>query len=152
LRGDQCPASAGHCLGRSVGPQRLADGVGAFDKQLQMLGEELGIAGIGRNGKGPSTLSNRPFAGKDDAACRVVGLGKFRGGVQKGAAAPFRMRGCRRDHVEDRFELTARLAGARRLGIEAFVLSGLLCLVAALMVLAIGRGGGEAIPIPAPAE
>jgi sugar phosphate permease len=52
--------------------------------------------------------------------------------------------------------LTAFAAGALRgaLGsyVEAFMISGLLCLIAALMVLAIGRGDDEAIPLPASAE
>jgi len=52
--------------------------------------------------------------------------------------------------------LAAFAAGALRVSLgtylEAFMLSGLLCLVAALMVLFIGRSRGAAEPVPVPAE
>src|SRR5207247_9940794 len=52
--------------------------------------------------------------------------------------------------------LAAFAAGALRvtLGtyVEAFMLSGLLCLVAALMVLFIGRSRDASAPVPVPAE
>ena len=47
----------------------------------------------------------------------MVGLGKFGGGIEKRAAAPFRLGDGHGDHVEDRFELAARVAGARGLGL-----------------------------------
>jgi sugar phosphate permease len=47
-------------------------------------------------------------------------------------------------------------AGALRVSLgtylEAFIFSGMLCLLAALMVLFIGRSRGIAVPDPAPAE
>jgi sugar phosphate permease len=52
--------------------------------------------------------------------------------------------------------LAAFAAGALRviLGtyLQAFMLSGLLCLIAAVMVLLIGRSRGVAVPAPIPAE
>ena len=52
--------------------------------------------------------------------------------------------------------LAAFAAGAFRAEfgtyLEAFMLSGLLCLIASMMVLFIGRGGGEALAVPVPAE
>ena len=52
--------------------------------------------------------------------------------------------------------LAAFAAGAMRVSLgtylEAFMLSGLLCLVAAVMVLFIGGSQGAAAPVPVPAE
>lgn len=52
--------------------------------------------------------------------------------------------------------LAAFAAGALRANLgtylEAFLLSGLLCLLAASMVLLIGRNSGRALPMPVPAE
>jgi hypothetical protein len=101
LRRDKRAAGAGDGFRRPVRAQRLADCIGAVDRQLQLLSEEVGVGGSRCGSQRAEALADRAYG---------------------------------------------------RGYLEAFMLSGLLCLIVSPMVLLIGRNRDAASPVAVPAE